>query len=106
VRQLPMAAAVRRGADGRLPGAVGHRDRGRAGARRALGAARRGDSWRNPLRIWMRSDAFLKGEEASKSMGGDRCASLRRAVDFYEHAVAIDATFARAWARLSRASSS
>ena len=45
-------------------------------------------------------DQFLRGEAmlAAGSLG-----NVRRAIDFYERAVAIDPTFATAWARLSRA---
>jgi len=71
----------------------------------ALGAGEERRLLEKPTQNLDAYDAFLKGEEASKSMGAIDAPSLRRAVDFYEHAVAIDATFARAWARLSRASS-
>ena len=47
-------------------------------------------------------DEFLKGEAASGGMRGDQ-ASLHRAIGFYEHAVALDSTFALAWSQLSRA---
>jgi eukaryotic-like serine/threonine-protein kinase len=42
-------------------------------------------------------DAFLKGEYAIKRSG-----HLREALGFYEAAVALDPTFAQAWARISR----
>ncbi|MEO7987166.1 MAG: protein kinase [Gemmatimonadales bacterium] len=48
-------------------------------------------------------DAYLKGEAASQNMGSAIPLDLRRAVDFYEQAVALDSTFAQAWAQLSRA---
>ena len=47
-------------------------------------------------------DEFLKGEAASRAMKGDQ-ASLRRAIGFYERAVALDSTFVQAWSQLSRA---
>ena len=47
-------------------------------------------------------DAFLKGEEATGGLAID-LAAYRRAIDYYERAVALDSTFALAWARLSRA---
>jgi eukaryotic-like serine/threonine-protein kinase len=47
-------------------------------------------------------DAFLKGEEATGGLAID-LAVYRRAIDYYERAVALDSTFALAWARLSRA---
>jgi serine/threonine protein kinase/TolB-like protein/Flp pilus assembly protein TadD len=50
-------------------------------------------------------DAFLKGEEASKGMGDRNPPSLRKALDFYERAVALDPEFAQAWARVSQAAS-
>jgi len=48
-------------------------------------------------------DEFLKGEAASQAMSVTDPPSLRRAIGFYEHAVALDSTFAVAWARLSHA---
>jgi tetratricopeptide (TPR) repeat protein len=48
-------------------------------------------------------DEFLKGEAASQAMGVTDPPSLRRAIGFYERAVALDSTFAIAWARLSHA---
>ena len=50
-------------------------------------------------------DEFLKGEAAAGVMKGDQ-ASLRRAIAFYERAVALDSTFVQAWSQLSRARSS
>jgi TolB-like protein/tetratricopeptide (TPR) repeat protein len=50
-------------------------------------------------------DAFLKGEEASKGMAVSDPPSLRKALGFYEQAVALDPGFAQAWARVSMASS-
>ncbi|MGH7511428.1 MAG: hypothetical protein ACREOQ_00755 [Gemmatimonadales bacterium] len=48
-------------------------------------------------------DEFLKGEAASQAMGVTDPPSLRRAIGFYERAVALDSLFATAWARLSHA---
>jgi TolB-like protein len=48
---------------------------------------------------------FLKGEAAAGVMKNDQ-ASLRRAITFYESAVALDSTFVQAWSQLSRARSS
>src|SRR5262249_9763419 len=50
-------------------------------------------------------DAFLKGEAASDSLGANDSTTLKRALLFYEQAVALDPTFAEAWARISVASS-
>jgi TolB-like protein/Flp pilus assembly protein TadD len=50
-------------------------------------------------------DAFLKGEQASQAMGGNDPPSLRKALVFYEQAVALDPGFAQGWARVSTTSS-
>jgi serine/threonine protein kinase len=50
-------------------------------------------------------DAFLKGEEASRSLAAADPSSLRRAIAHYEQAVALDPGFAQAWIELSRAHS-
>ena len=50
-------------------------------------------------------DAFLKGEEASRSMAINDPVSLRKALGLYEQAVALDPGFARAWAQISKADS-
>jgi eukaryotic-like serine/threonine-protein kinase len=50
-------------------------------------------------------DAFLKGEEASNSMAAADPPSLRKAIGFYDQAVALDPGFAQAWARVSYANS-
>jgi DNA-binding SARP family transcriptional activator/TolB-like protein/Tfp pilus assembly protein PilF len=50
-------------------------------------------------------DEFLKGEAASQGMKADQ-AGLRRAIAFYQRAVALDSTFAGAWSQLSRARTS
>jgi serine/threonine-protein kinase len=51
-------------------------------------------------------DEYLQGEAASQAMTASDLPSLRRAIAFYERAVALDSTFALAWAKLSRARSS
>jgi eukaryotic-like serine/threonine-protein kinase len=48
-------------------------------------------------------DEFLKGEAASQGMSVTQPSNLRRAIDYYERAVALDSNFAIAWARLSHA---
>jgi serine/threonine protein kinase/tetratricopeptide (TPR) repeat protein len=50
-------------------------------------------------------DAFLKGEEASGALSRSDPPSLRRAIELYERAVALDPSFALAWARLGMARS-
>jgi serine/threonine-protein kinase len=50
-------------------------------------------------------DEYLKGEAASQGMSATDPPSMRRAIQFYQRAVALDSTFATAWARLSHAQS-
>jgi eukaryotic-like serine/threonine-protein kinase len=47
-------------------------------------------------------DAFLKGEEVSNGLSVIDPVLLRRALGYYEQAVALDSTFSLAWAQLSR----
>jgi len=49
---------------------------------------------------------FLKGEAASQAMEVSDPPSLRRAIGFYQQAVALDSTFVPAWAQLARAHAS
>jgi TolB-like protein/Flp pilus assembly protein TadD len=56
-----------------------------------------------PTRNVAAYDAFLRGEEAGGNLGVMDPASFRRALAFYEQAVAIDPGFAQAWAHLARA---
>jgi TolB-like protein/Flp pilus assembly protein TadD len=46
-------------------------------------------------------DAFLKGEAASAGMAAADPPSMRKALAFYEQAVALDPKFAQAWAAVS-----
>ena len=50
-------------------------------------------------------DLYLQGNEAASGLDGVAPVELRRAIGFYERAVALDSTFALAWAQLSRAHS-
>jgi eukaryotic-like serine/threonine-protein kinase len=50
-------------------------------------------------------DTFLKGEEASRGMSVSDPPSLRKALAFYDQAVALDPGFAQGWARVSVANS-
>jgi serine/threonine-protein kinase len=52
-----------------------------------------------PTRNLQAYDLFLRGQAST----GSDPSSLRRAVDLYEQAVALDSTFAEAWYQLSRA---
>ena len=50
-------------------------------------------------------DLYLQGNEAASGFAQDAPVELRRAIGSYERAVALDSTFALAWAQLSRARS-
>jgi serine/threonine-protein kinase len=69
----------------------------------ALGDSARNDLAAKPTANLAAYDAFLKGEAASQEMSVSDPPSLRRAVNFYEQAVALDSMFVPAWAQLSRA---
>ena len=71
----------------------------------ALGAGAQARLSEKPTQNLAAYDAYLKGEEASKAMGDRNPPSLRRALGFYEQAVALDPGFAQAWARVSETSS-
>ena len=71
----------------------------------ALGAGEEKRLSEKPTENLAAYDAFLKGEEASGGMAASDSASMREALGFYEQAVALDPTFAQAWARISMASS-
>jgi TolB-like protein len=68
----------------------------------ALGAGERELLAERPTENLAAYDAFLKGEAETGGYSLD-LAAFRRAIDYYERAVALDSTFALAWARLSRA---
>jgi TolB-like protein len=70
----------------------------------ALGAGDKARLASAPTRSLDAYDAFLKGEEVSNSLGAD-AVSARKALEFYERAVALDPGFARAWSQLSLANS-
>ena len=101
----PLGAAVRRLAHRRLSGAGRHRhQRGRGAGRRPRRqrAARVvGPAHREPRRL--RGIPERRGRLAA--MKSDQ-AGLRRAIGFYERAVALDSTFVQAWSQLSRARTS
>jgi len=48
-------------------------------------------------------EAFLRGQRMAGSVGSSGPPELRSAIAYYEQAVALDSTFAQAWAQLSRA---
>jgi TolB-like protein/Flp pilus assembly protein TadD len=68
----------------------------------ALGTSERQVLAQRPTTNLAAYDAFLKGE-ATQAMATWEPSSLRRAIGFYEQAVALDSTFAPAWAQLARA---
>jgi TolB-like protein/tetratricopeptide (TPR) repeat protein len=71
----------------------------------ALGAGEEKRLSEKPTQNLAAYDAFLKGEGAANSLGANDPPSLRKALGFYEQAVALDPGFASAWAQVSRASS-
>ncbi len=72
----------------------------------ALGAGEAKRLSEKPTQNLAAYDAFLKGEEISKGMGDIAPSSLRKALEFYEKAVALDPDYMDAWAQISRANSS
>ena len=46
-------------------------------------------------------DAFLKGEQESMAFAASDPPHVRKALGYYEAAVALDPTFAQGWARVS-----
>ncbi|MFY9550815.1 MAG: protein kinase [Thermoanaerobaculia bacterium] len=71
----------------------------------ALGAGEEKRLSEKPTENLAAYDAYLKGEEASNGIAVIDPPSLRKALGFYEQAVALDPNFAQAWARVSMASS-
>ena len=69
----------------------------------ALGDGTRRDLARRPTSSLPAYDAFLRGEAASLRMTAFAPASLQQAIAAYEQAVALDSTFAEAWARIAEA---
>jgi eukaryotic-like serine/threonine-protein kinase len=68
----------------------------------ALGAGELEQLAEKPTRNLAAYDAYLKGEETAQGIWGVDPSTLRRAAASYEQAVALDSTFALAWAQLSR----
>jgi serine/threonine protein kinase/tetratricopeptide (TPR) repeat protein len=72
----------------------------------ALGADQKQVISEKPTANLAAYDAFLRGEKAADGVNITAGpAELRRAIADYEQAVALDSTFAQAWAQLSRARS-
>jgi serine/threonine-protein kinase len=72
----------------------------------ALGSTARETLVEKPTKNLAAYDAFLKGNEAAGGFITATVVDLRRAVAYYERAVALDSSFALAWAQLSRAHTS
>ena len=72
----------------------------------ALADSARRELANRPTRNLDAYDLYLRAEGAALGQGRNDPASLREAIALYQRAIALDSTFALAWARLSRASSS
>ena len=72
----------------------------------ALGAKEKQTLAERPTQNLAAYDAYLRGNEIFESLAGTNIVSTRRALFYYEQAVALDSTFAMAWAQLSHAHSS
>ncbi len=103
--RFEVAAAVRRGDHGRVPGAVGHRDEGGAGPGRRARGGRGEAAFREADAEPRRLRRLSERRGASNSMAANDPPSLRKALGFYDQAVALDPGFAQAWARVSDANS-
>jgi eukaryotic-like serine/threonine-protein kinase len=71
----------------------------------ALGAGERQALAKRPTASLAAYDAYLRGEETSGALSTAGIVTLQRAATYYGQAVALDSTFALAWAQLSRANS-
>jgi TolB-like protein len=69
----------------------------------ALGAGTKAALVERPTANLAAYDAYLKGEEVSRGLNVAEPVTLRRALTYYEQAIAIDSTFAAAWAARARA---
>jgi DNA-binding SARP family transcriptional activator/TolB-like protein len=70
-----------------------------------LGDSARREMTTKPTESLAAYDEYLKGEAASQAMKANQ-AGLRRAIGYFERAVALDSSFAQAWSQLSRARTS
>ena len=97
-------AAVRRRADRRLPGAGRHRGaRGRGARRRARRRRAAGAGGQARRRTSRPTTPSSRARRPRRRWAQPIPRSLRRAIGFYEQAVALDSAFAPAWAQLARA---
>lgn len=69
----------------------------------ALSAGAQQQLAERPTRDLAAYEAFLRGQAAAKGGAAWDPSSVRRALPYYEQAVALDSNFALAWAQLSRA---
>ena len=67
----------------------------------ALGAGEERRLSEKPTQNLAAYDAFLKGEEVWRRLAVGDPPAVRKALGFYEQAVALDPSFAQAWARIS-----
>jgi TolB-like protein/Flp pilus assembly protein TadD len=72
----------------------------------ALGAPQKKTLAEKPTENLAAYEAFLKGEEAAQGLAVADPRAIRRAIDYYGQAVALDSAFTQAWVQLSRAHSS
>jgi eukaryotic-like serine/threonine-protein kinase len=71
----------------------------------ALGASQKTALAARPTGNPAAYDAYLRGEATSQALGTGEPLAVRRAIGFYEQAVALDSGFVQAWVQLSRAHS-
>jgi TolB-like protein/Flp pilus assembly protein TadD/predicted Ser/Thr protein kinase len=71
----------------------------------ALGVGEREQLGERPTTNLAAYDAYLRGEQVSDRLATNERARLRKAIEYYDQATAIDSSFALAWAQLSRAHS-
>ena len=69
----------------------------------ALGDSLRHQLAARPTENLAAYDAYLKGEAASQGMAVGEPAVIRRAIFYYQQAIALDSGFVPAWAQLARA---
>jgi TolB-like protein/Flp pilus assembly protein TadD len=67
----------------------------------ALGAGEQKQLADRPTKSLPAYEAFLKGEEVASALTKNDPATLRKALGFYDQAVALDPGFAGAWARIA-----
>jgi eukaryotic-like serine/threonine-protein kinase len=71
----------------------------------ALGSAEAASLSERPTQNLAAYDAYLRGEQVSGGVATAEPVALRRAVPYYDQAVALDSSFVQAWAKLSLAHS-